>query len=332
MEQRTAETPSGSLAAWNAHFSGICEPATFAPRDTADFHPTLAVHAIGGLSLARLTCQRATITRSPPRGHPRNRRYGLLVLRSGRATLDHFGRTAVLGPGDSVLCDGNGPLSLAIEAEAEVLILHTSAALLGDHLPSPEHHCGRIVTAAAGLASAAAAVMVSLADRMANGVALPMADRVARHLLDMIATSYAMAFDPIAAGSSIVSSRFATIKLFIEQHLRDPELSSCAVAERLKLSPRYVRTIFAANDETVSSYILRRRLEECARQIADPHWRGHSITEIAFGWGFNSAPHFTRSFRDQFGTAPRDYRRDHQRQAPPCATARRPAVREEQWA
>ncbi len=61
----------------------------------------------------------------------------------------------------------------------------------------------------------------------------------------------------------------------------------------------------------MSTYILRRRLEECARQLADPRWRGHSISDIAFGWGFNSAPHFSRSFRELYGTSPRDYRLRH---------------------
>jgi AraC-like DNA-binding protein len=59
----------------------------------------------------------------------------------------------------------------------------------------------------------------------------------------------------------------------------------------------------------MSAYILRRRVEECARQMSDPNWSGHTLTEIAFSWGFNSAAHFTRSFREQFGSAPRDYRR-----------------------
>ncbi len=67
--------------------------------------------------------------------------------------------------------------------------------------------------------------------------------------------------------------------------------------------------IFAAHDDSVSAYLLRRRLEETARQIRDPKWRGHTITELAFGWGFNSAAHFARSFRERYGTAPRDYRR-----------------------
>jgi hypothetical protein len=74
------------------------------------------------------------------------------------------------------------------------------------------------------------------------------------------------------------------------------------------MSPRYLRAIFATSNETVSAYILRRRLEECARELADPRARAGSITEIAFGWGFNSAPHFTRSFRERYGMSPRQYR------------------------
>ncbi len=76
----------------------------------------------------------------------------------------------------------------------------------------------------------------------------------------------------------------------------------------MNLSDRYLRMIFAVSDEAPSAYILRRRLEECAAQLRDPQWRHHSITNIAFGWGFNSAPHFARSFRNQFGCSATDYR------------------------
>ena len=125
----------------------------------------------------------------------------------------------------------------------------------------------------------------------------------------MIATSYAAAFESVTSASSITSGRHAKVKLFIEQRLRDPELSPGVIAGQLKLSSRYLRMIFASSNEKVSAYILRRRLEECARQMADARWRGHSITEIAFAWGFNSAPHFTRSFRERYGVSPRQFRR-----------------------
>jgi AraC-like DNA-binding protein len=59
----------------------------------------------------------------------------------------------------------------------------------------------------------------------------------------------------------------------------------------------------------MSAYILRRRLEECARQMCSPGWSAHTLTEIAFSWGFNSAAHFTRTFHEKYGMAPREYRR-----------------------
>ena len=61
----------------------------------------------------------------------------------------------------------------------------------------------------------------------------------------------------------------------------------------------------------MGGYILRRRLEECARQMANPAWGVHTLTEIAFAWGFNSAAHFTRTFHERFGMPPREYRRLH---------------------
>jgi AraC-like DNA-binding protein len=77
------------------------------------------------------------------------------------------------------------------------------------------------------------------------------------------------------------------------------------------VSPRYVRMIFAARQENVSAYILRRRLEECAQQLTSVLWSGHTIAETASSWGFTSMAHFTRAFKDRFGVTPRQYRRQH---------------------
>ena len=132
--------------------------------------------------------------------------------------------------------------------------------------------------------------------------------RAANHLLGMISSCYAPAIDSASSGSAVMSGRYWRIRAFIEENLRNPKLSSAMVAAEMKLSPRYLRMIFSASEEPILAYVMRRRLEECANQLADRRWRGHSITEIAFCWGFNSAPHFTRSFRERFGTSPRLYR------------------------
>jgi AraC-like DNA-binding protein len=138
---------------------------------------------------------------------------------------------------------------------------------------------------------------------------------VARYLLEMISMAYTMgvAFDEEA--SAIAWQRRKSVIQFIEDNLRDPGLSSPSISAGLRISPRYLRSVFALGGEKMSSYILRRRLEECAMQMSNPAWRAHTLTEIAFSWGFNSAAHFTRTFREKYGMAPRDYRRTHLAQA-----------------
>jgi AraC-like DNA-binding protein len=188
-------------------------------------------------------------------------------------------------------------------------MLRVPSDVLRSYLPSPEQFCGRRLSASEGLTGAAAAMVATLCKRVELGFDPDYENRVARHVLDVMATTYTMAFDQFASGSAVVSGRHARVKRYIEENLRDPGLSPCSIAAGLKMSSRYLRMIFSISNETISAYILRRRLEECAKQIRDPSWRGHTITEIAFGWGFNSAAHFARSFRERYDIAPRDYRR-----------------------
>ena len=58
----------------------------------------------------------------------------------------------------------------------------------------------------------------------------------------------------------------------------------------------------------MARYILRRRLEECARALSSPTQRKRTITSIAFDHGFSSATHFGRVFRSRYEVTPRDYR------------------------
>ncbi|MQA94396.1 MAG: helix-turn-helix domain-containing protein [Streptosporangiales bacterium] len=69
-------------------------------------------------------------------------------------------------------------------------------------------------------------------------------------------------------------------------------------------------TIARASTErtTVGGWIRHRRLERCRKEMLDPAHRQCPIAAIAVRWGFASAAHFSRAFRDAYGVAPRDYR------------------------
>lgn len=312
METIRASELSGRsrTAAWSEVLASRLDKVDFTPEDGEGFEAELDLLPLGPLRIARLRGGAVALVRSPRHiCHAPTRTYAVLLLLAGAARFSQYGYDAALREGDVVLCDAGAPYSLELEHGAEIVMLRTPGPILKEHLPSPEYFCGRRLNAAEGVTCAIAAVTTSLCSRSPLALAPDFQNRYARHLLDMIATSYSVAFESVVGASSITSGRHARVKLFIEQHLRDPELTPRSIAERLKLSSRYLRMIFATSNEKVSAYILRRRLEECARQMADPRWRGHSITEIAFAWGFNSAPHFTRSFRERYGLSPRDFRR-----------------------
>jgi AraC-like DNA-binding protein len=299
-----------SPGGWAGLFAAHVEPMCFKPAKPDAFLAELSGSELGPLHLARLVCAKAVIERADASHVQKGAAGYLLMLQvKGEAEVSHYGNTITLEAGDFVLCDSAAPLKIRFDDAVETLFLRVATATLKEHLPSPECFCGRALRTNEGLTAAAAAMALNLFGRLEAGLSSHYQDRVARHLLDIVATAYALAFDTPTSRSSIVSGRCAAVKLFIEEHLRDPDLTPCSIATRMKLSSRYLRMIFASENETVSAYILRRRLEQCARQIADPAWRGHSMTEIAFGWGFNSAPHFTRTFRDRFGLPPREYRR-----------------------
>jgi len=297
--------------AWNELYSSRLEKAEITPADQERFDAELRLGNLGPVRIARISCGRSSIARTPRHiGHALGRTFTFILQMRGEGLFAHYGHECALREGDITLCDSYAPHSYRLGDASEILMLRVPASILKEHLPSPEYFCGRHLQSNEGLTATVAAAATSLCTHLESGLSAEFQNRVARHLLDLIATSYAIAFESLATPtSSVVSGRHAKVKLYIEQHLRDPDLSPCSIANRLKLSSRYLRMIFSSSSETVSAYILRRRLEECARQMADAQWRGHSIAEIAFAWGFNSAPHFTRSFRERFGVSPRNYRR-----------------------
>jgi len=296
-------------SAWADLISKRIEPVDISAFDP-DVMPVLVSGSLGPIKLIRLQMGRCAIRRTASHiGHSADPAFSFMLQLSGSASFCHYGRMASLAPDDVILCNHNAPYSYVTDQAVELLLVRMPASVLKDHLPLPENFCGRHIRANEGLCESAASLCKSLFERLETGVPPQFQARIARNLIDALATSLAISFDDVIASSTILNRLHARARLYIEENLQDPDLSPRRIAEKLRISPRYLRLIFASGNETASAYVLRRRIEECARQITDPASRFLSITEIAFNWGFNSAPHFARCFRAHFGMTPRDYRR-----------------------
>lgn len=101
--------------------------------------------------------------------------------------------------------------------------------------------------------------------------------------------------------------RINTILLFIDENLNS-ELSLEKVANVGFYSPFHFHRIFKAiTNETLNSYITRKRIEKIASLLL--HQKNVSITEISLQYGFNSNSSFTRTFKKFYGISPSEFRK-----------------------
>jgi AraC family transcriptional activator of tynA and feaB len=307
----TAAVPRGVRATyWNDVYSRRFAEVTFNPVDREGFEAELRVGAVGPISIARVHSKPTDIERNEAHiNRSGGRLFSFLLQARGCGVFSHYGHESQMEEGDFTLCDNAAPHRFNCSGRTELIILRISPDVLKAYLPDPEQLCGLRLQAGQGMTGTAANMAQKLWTLVEGGLPEKFSAMIARNVLDIMATSYAMAFDASLSESSAVSARKLQATRYIEAHLREPDLTPCSVADALGISPRYLRMLFGGGTESASRYILRRRLEECAKQLSSALWRGRTITDIAFASGFNSAAHFTRVFRDEYGVTPSQYRR-----------------------
>jgi AraC-like DNA-binding protein len=101
----------------------------------------------------------------------------------------------------------------------------------------------------------------------------------------------------------------ARIHRFIESNLGNPELTPATVAAAHHISLRYLHKLFEAQPYGVAGMIRQRRLEQCRRDLLNPAQAHRPVAAIAARWGFASAAHFSRVFRESCGLPPAEFRR-----------------------
>ena len=237
-------------------------------------------------------------------------RFQILLQMAGHAVLAQSGRSVTLAPGDLTLVDCGRQYELAFDQAVTNLVLSLTYEQLKCYLACPEALVALKLPGDRGPSALVSRFLRELwcrPDDLVAGCASPFLDRA---VLDMIATAYSALPCRTDRGSFSASTRRVAVVSYVEQHLKKADLTVESMASAFRVSPRYLHKLFDGEAETLGRFIRRRRLEECARALANPSQRGRSISWIAYEYGFSNVGHFSKVFREHFTKSPREYRRD----------------------
>lgn len=279
------------------------------PDRPSEFQMVIKSVPFGKVNLSQTTLSQAMVTNCEKvsRRTP-ERPYHIYIL-NRRQKIVTNDRTVILEPGDFTLADSAMATSLITKEPYTTIGLTVPARILQKYIPDPESAVGARFSGKTGFSKIVSYMLLSMWEHAESGKLMDFGDDLVDSLLGIVSACCRINnIQPDEENAQIVEKR-DKIKQVINQNLHNPELCVGELAREFGFSIRYVQRLFSEEECTVSKYIRRQRLEGCKKQLADPAWLNHSITEIAFNWGFNSSAHFARVFKEQYGINAREYRK-----------------------
>jgi AraC family transcriptional activator of tynA and feaB len=303
--------PRRKLAYWNDRACESFSPLVSDPVDIRTFHGSIARTSIGDMSLAEVHSEAQTVRHS--RAHVARTRNSLFFLHLqvyGESINRQDGREALLRAGDFTLCDTTRHYDIIFPGVNCMLVLGIPDAKLRRHIASPECLVAIPMQASNGVGALLSSFLRNYWAECHHAFEESAAERVTVAILDLLGAAYADIPRARSDCSSLATAHRIRIINFIEAHLHDPDLTPSRIAAACRMTPRYLHHLFSDQEETVARYILRRRLDACARALVSNAQRGRTVTAIAFDHGFNSPTHFGRVFRAKFDMTPLEFRRE----------------------
>ncbi len=300
--------PRQRVEAWNELCCAFT-PVAAQPLDLSTFEPSCTRGAAGGLRLSEVCSSASTVEHTSAHvAKTSESLYFLFVQIEGTSVHRQGGREAHLQPGDFTLLGTSRPYQMVFDGPNQMLALALTEPLLQRQIPCPQSvvavRMGYQDNLARMLSDFTAGLWRECAGLGLNGAGAALAGALSH----LIAGAYSRLAPGDGSASLSLENRRFQILGFIEDHLRDSDLSPATIAARFKTSPRSLHMLFSNSAQTLSRYILRRRLEESARALTSPLQQARTISDIAFDHGFCSSAHFCKVFRDHFDETPTEYR------------------------
>ncbi|MGH8259695.1 MAG: helix-turn-helix domain-containing protein [Steroidobacteraceae bacterium] len=301
--------PRRRLEFWNDVTCDTFSPNVADPLDIRSFEPRLSRSSVGDVLLGEVISSPSEVHHA--REHVARTRRAMFYLHlqiEGRSTNRQDGREACLEAGDFTLLDNTRPYELAFAERNTVLVVGVPDHVMRRHLAHPERAVALPMRLRDGAVAGLLSDFLQRLWQLCSTSDGPVDPSVSGALLSLIGGAYASMPEARADATALPECRRLRIVSYIEEHLGDADLGPAKIAAAFRTTPRNLHLMFSGGGETMCRYILRRRLEECARVLADRSQVRRSISDIAFDLGFSSLTHFGKVFHEQYGMTAREYR------------------------
>ncbi|POX45101.1 helix-turn-helix domain-containing protein [Streptomyces sp. Ru72] len=278
-------------------------------RQDAPASGSVTLHHFGYVRLVACEAAELRLSRGPRSiAQDPSEAVALLVPRNGTVRLAQDGRGAHVESGQLAFVDLRRPFSVEHRDHARMLFFRVPVHAL--HIPAAllRSVTARALTPTGGVAALLALVLRRL-EESAAGTPPAVAEGFGGIVTELVAALVDELTEEAETPRSGRHQLVATIRRYIDRHLDDPELSAERIAGAHLISVRYLHRLFEGEGVTVGRLILRRRVEECARELARRGRVSPSISVVAARWGFRNAAHFSRAFKAVHGHSPQQWRR-----------------------
>jgi AraC-like DNA-binding protein len=299
--------PQRQRHAWLDVMRRLCLPIG-KPPDTGSFRGTVwCIDSPLGMQFALVDAEPYEI-----QGRYLNQPAGiwLTLLLEGNARLSYGQRTIDLVPGDIAYGPTFVEAMLSFSSRFRQLFVNVQRLTLNPRVFAPLSLKLGYLHGRSGVNHVLSGMLRSLSDVIAE---ISSADLrpVELSLTEFLITALGEEKGVFSLGgvAGARATRLHRICQGIEAVLGNPDLTLGMVAERERVSTRYLQKLFTEAGNSFSHYVRTRRLDRCRADLISPLHAELSISEICFRWGFNGSAHFSRAFHNEYGVSPREYRR-----------------------
>lgn len=301
--------PRRKIEFWNDIASSTFSPLVSDPANVSDFRGHLTRTTNSPVRIAEVYSDPQIVRHTRGQvAQTRGKIHFLHLQLEGESINRQDQREAHLMPGDITICDNSRPYDIIFEKPNRMLVFGFTDELMRRYIQYPQSIAAMHVPGQHGMGGLLSDFLSNVWRRCLHDKDFDVNAGVTDAMLGLVANAYRQSVGTSIDHNSLGAAHRVRIVNYIEENLGDPTLTPTRIAAAFRITTRYLHHLFSEEDETVARFVLRRRLEECARALTSPSQRKRTITAIAFDHGFSSATHFGRVFRARYDMTPREYR------------------------